>query len=64
MGAGQNELAVGLGSGTVVRHLTHPAFSVPTTIDRSSGRLYLPNARFGVPNPDTAEFQVIGLVKD
>lgn len=55
------ELAPDLGSGTVVGHLTHPAFSVPTTIDRVSGRLYLPNARFGVPNPDTAAYQVVGL---
>ena len=54
-------LAPDLGSGTVVGHLTHPAFSVPTTIDRVSGRLYLPNARFGIPNPDTAAYQVVGL---
>jgi hypothetical protein len=48
-------------SGTVLGHLTHPAFSVPTTIDKVSGRLYLPNARFGVPSPDTAAYQVVGL---
>ena len=54
-------LAHDLESGTVVRHLTHPAFSVPTTIDRLGRRLYLPNARFGIPNPSTAEFQVIAL---
>jgi sugar lactone lactonase YvrE len=56
-------LAADLGSGTVLRHLTHPAFSVPTTIDRVSGRLYLPNARFGVPEPDAATYQVVGLGK-
>ena len=50
-----------LKSGKIVRHLTHPALSVPTTIDRLGSRLYLPNARFGVPNPSTAEFQVVGL---
>lgn len=50
-----------LGSGRVIRHLTDPALAVPTTIDRSNGRLYLPNARFGIPTPDTAEFHVIGL---
>ena len=55
------ELASDLGSGTVVGHLTHPAFDVPTTIDKQSGRLYLPNARFGVPNPDTETYQVVGL---
>lgn len=55
------KLAPDLGSGTVVGHLTHPAFSVPTTIDKQAGRLYLPNARFGVPSPDTAAYQVVGL---
>jgi sugar lactone lactonase YvrE len=49
------------GSGTVVAHLTHPAFRVPTTIDKVSGRLYLPNARFGVPNPDAESYEVVGL---
>ncbi len=44
-------LAADLGSGTVVDHLSHSAFRVPTTIDKVSGRLYLPNARFGVPSP-------------
>ena len=51
----------GFGSGTIVRHLTHPAFAVPTTIDRAAGRFYLPNARFGIPNPDSAAFQVVNL---
>jgi streptogramin lyase len=55
------ELGPDLGSGTVVSHLSHPAFSVPTTIDKVSGRFYLPNARFGVPSPDTAAYQVVGL---
>jgi hypothetical protein len=54
-------LAADLTSGTVVDHLTHPAFSVPTTIDKLNGRLYLPNARFGVPNPDAESYQVVGL---
>jgi sugar lactone lactonase YvrE len=56
-------LAADLRSGTVVRYLTHPAFDVPTTIDRSGDRLYLPNARFTVPNPDTAAYQVVALAK-
>jgi sugar lactone lactonase YvrE len=58
------QLAPDLGSGTVVRHLTHPAFDVPTTIDRVSGRLYLPNARFGILEPEKAAFQVVGLGKE
>ena len=54
-------LAGDLSSGTVVDHLTHPGFRVPTTIDKVSGRLYLPNARFGVPSPDTQAFEVVYL---
>ncbi len=54
-------LAPDLTSGTVVNLLSHPALSVPTTIDKVSGRLYLPNARFGVPEPDTEAYQVVGL---
>jgi sugar lactone lactonase YvrE len=54
-------LAPDLGSGTVVELLTDPDFSVPTTIDRVAGRLYLPNARFGVSMPDSATYQVVGL---
>ena len=47
-------------SGTVVGHLTHPQFMVPTTIDKLNGRLYLPNAKFGIPNPGNT-FEVVGL---
>jgi streptogramin lyase len=54
-------LAPDLSSGTVVNHLSHPAFRVPTTIDKLNGRLYLPNARFGVANPDLEAFEVVGL---
>ena len=44
-------LSADFGSGTVVGLLTHPAFIVPTTIDKLNGRLYLPNAKFGITNP-------------
>ncbi len=54
-------LAADFGSGTVVNHLSHPAFRVPTTVDKVSGRLYLPNARFGVANPETEAFEVVNL---
>jgi streptogramin lyase len=54
-------LAPDLSSGTVVNHLSHPAFRVPTTIDKVSGRLYLPNARFGVASPDTEAYEVVSL---
>jgi streptogramin lyase len=55
------ELAKDLGSGTVVKHLTRTELRVPTTVDRLAGRLYLPNARFGVPDPDNAEYEVVSL---
>ena len=51
------------GSGTVIEFLTHPELDVPTTIDRSGSRLYLPNARFGIPNADAAEYDVVKLRK-
>ena len=54
-------LSSDLSSGTVVNHLSHPAFRVPTTIDKVSGRLYLPNARFGVSSPDTQAYEVVSL---
>jgi hypothetical protein len=53
-----------LGEGTIVGYLTHPALDVPTTIDRVAGRLYLPNARFGIPNPDAAAYQVVNIGKE
>ncbi|MCA1671545.1 MAG: superoxide dismutase [Actinobacteria bacterium] len=52
-----------LGEGTIVGYLTHPALDVPTTIDRVAGRLYLPNARFGIPEPDAAAYQVVNIGK-
>ena len=50
----QNRIAVvrlarDLGSGTLLTHLTHPDFSVPTTIAEFGQRLYAVNARFGTP---------------
>jgi sugar lactone lactonase YvrE len=52
-------LAVGLGSGRLVTRLSDPDFSVPTTIDDHGKRLWVVNARFGVANPDTAQYQVV-----
>lgn len=57
------ELSKDYGSGTVIEFLTHPELDVPTTIDRSGSRLYLPNARFGTPDADAAEYDVIKLGK-
>ena len=47
----------------MIEFLTHPELDVPTTIDRSGSRLYLPNARFGIPNADAAEYDVVKLRK-
>lgn len=52
-----------LSSGTIVAHLTHPALDVPTTIDEQGRRLYVVNARFGTPNPGSAEYSVVQLRK-
>jgi sugar lactone lactonase YvrE len=47
--------------GGLVDTLTSPDFDVPTTIARSGGDLYLPNARFTTtPTPDT-EYWVTGI---
>jgi len=50
-------------SGRVLTRLGDPDFSVPTTIDDLGKRLYAVNARFGIPNPDTAEYTVVQLRK-
>jgi sugar lactone lactonase YvrE len=56
-------LAPDLGSGTVVGHLTHPGFDVPTRIAEHGDRLYAVNARFGIENPESAEYSVVQLRK-
>jgi sugar lactone lactonase YvrE len=56
-------LSPGLASGRVLTRLSDPDFSVPTTIDDFGKRLYAVNARFGVPDPDTAAYQVVQLRK-
>lgn len=56
-------LSPDLGSGRVVTRLSDPDFAVPTTIDDHGRRLYAVNARFGTPNPSSADFQVVQLSK-
>jgi sugar lactone lactonase YvrE len=56
-------LSPDLGSGRVVTRLSDPDFAVPTTIDDHGRRLYAVNARFGVPNPGNADYQVVQLSK-
>ena len=52
-----------LARGRVVTRLSDADFKVPTTIDDLGRRLYAVNARFGTPNPDTLDFQVVQLKK-
>jgi sugar lactone lactonase YvrE len=56
-------LSPDLTSGRVVTRLSDPDFKVPTTIDDHGRRLYAVNARFMVPNPASAEYQVVQLAK-
>ena len=56
-------LTADLGAGTVLMRLTDSDFSVPTTIDEFGRRLYAVNARFGVPDPQGAAYQVVQLRK-
>jgi sugar lactone lactonase YvrE len=48
-------------AGTVSRTITDPGFDVPTTVASFGKRLYLPNARFGIANPDTAAYTVVAV---
>jgi sugar lactone lactonase YvrE len=45
-------------SGVLVDTLTSPDFDVPTTVAAFGNSLYLPNARFGTPEPLAAEYWV------
>jgi hypothetical protein len=56
-------LSADLRSATVRRHITDPAFDVPTTVAASDGSLYLVNARFGVADPGSTEYTVIRVDK-
>ncbi|HEY5788754.1 MAG TPA: hypothetical protein VIT65_28690 [Microlunatus sp.] len=49
--------------GKLMRVLTDPDFDVPTTVASLRRSLYLPNVRFGIANPETAEYWVIRINK-
>lgn len=53
------ELAPDGSSGTVVEHLTDDALDVPTTVAKFGSALYAVNARFGIPDPETADYSVV-----
>lgn len=43
----------------LLRTLTDDDLDVPTTATISGGKIYAVNARFGIPDPDTAGYQVV-----
>jgi len=45
-------------AGTLVKVLPVPDSDVPTTVASYRGSLYLPNARFGIENPATADYWI------
>lgn len=45
--------------GEVIDTITDPAFDVPTTVAAFGNRLYAVNARFGVPGPLTASYNIV-----
>jgi hypothetical protein len=53
------DLARDLNSGEVVNTITSDLFDVPTTVAKHGNRLVLVNARFGVPDPATAEYDLV-----
>jgi hypothetical protein len=50
-------------AGTVIDELTDSDFAVPTTVTEFGNSLYAVNARFGTPNPESAEYQVVRVSK-
>lgn len=47
------------GSGKQIDTITNPNFQVPTTVGAFGKSLYAVNARFGVPDPATADYSVV-----
>ncbi|MCL7455244.1 MAG: superoxide dismutase, partial [Anaerolineae bacterium] len=57
------ELEPDLLSGEVAGTLSDEDFDVPTTVTEFGNRLYAVNARFGTPDPDLAEYDVVKLCR-
>lgn len=55
------DLARDLNSGEVVNTITSDLFDVPTTVAKHGNRLVLANARFGVPDPASAEYNLVQI---
>lgn len=58
------ELSAHLDSGEVVDSITSDLFDVPTTAAKHGDRLVLVNARFGIPDPANAEFDMVQVPRD
>lgn len=56
-------LEPGAAQGEVVREITDPQFDVPTTVTEFGNSLYAVNARFGIPDPEDAAYDVIRVPK-
>jgi hypothetical protein len=52
-------LAPDLLSGEIVDEVTSADFDVPTTVAAHGNTLYVVNARFGVANPESAEYDIV-----
>jgi len=57
------DMAPDLASGQLVSTITDPAFRVPTTIAEFGNSLYAVNARFGVPDPGSADYDIVQVSK-
>ncbi|MCB0129135.1 MAG: hypothetical protein KDE58_43010, partial [Caldilineaceae bacterium] len=57
------ELNSQLTAGTITGTLTDSDFDVPTTIMRFGNAIYAVNARFGIADPNTAEYDVVRVEK-
>lgn len=55
------ELSADLSSGEVVDSITSALFDVPTTAARHGDRLVVVNARFGIPDPVSAGFDLVQI---
>jgi hypothetical protein len=53
------KLSGSLARGRVVAELTDPDLDVPTTLAVTAGHLYTVNARFGIPDPATARYDIV-----
>lgn len=65
----RNEIAVvelesGASRGELEWTITDPEFDVPTTIAEFGSALYAVNARFGIPDPENAAYDVIRVPKE